>query len=132
MYELVYMYVLVKCKLLWFFIPIIEIIFLIIAIIRHLPAILKMTNCIAFSFTKEIYYSSSLKVHAICNEWKKYMSPKLSLIWKYTCTSMFIISVTQSCPTLCDPTDCSMPGFPVYHQLLEFTQTHVHRVSDAI
>ena len=41
-------------------------------------------------------------------------------------------SVTQSCPTLCDPMDCSMPGFPVHHQLLESTQTHVHRVSDAI
>ena len=41
-------------------------------------------------------------------------------------------SVTQSCLTLCDPVDCSMPGFPVHHQLPEFTQTHVHRVSDAI
>ena len=41
-------------------------------------------------------------------------------------------SVSQSCPTLCDPMDCSMPGFPVYHQLPELTQTHVHRVSDAI
>ena len=41
-------------------------------------------------------------------------------------------SVTQSCPTLCDPMDCSMPGFPVHHQLLELAQTHVHRVSDAI
>ena len=41
-------------------------------------------------------------------------------------------SVAQSCPTLCDPMDCSTPGFPVHHQLLEFTQTHVHWVSDAI
>ena len=41
-------------------------------------------------------------------------------------------SVTQSCPTLCEPTDCSMPGLPVHHQLLEFTQTHVHWVDDAI
>ena len=41
-------------------------------------------------------------------------------------------SLTQSCPTLCDPMDCSMPGFPVHHQLLELTQTHVHRVNDAI
>ena len=41
-------------------------------------------------------------------------------------------SVTQSCPTLCDPMNCSMPGLPVHHQLLEFTQTHVHWVSDAI
>ena len=43
-----------------------------------------------------------------------------------------ISSVSQSCQTLCDPVDCSMPGFPVQHQLLELAQTHVHRVSDAI
>ena len=41
-------------------------------------------------------------------------------------------SVTQSCPTLCNPTDCSTPGFPVHHPLLELAQTHVHRVGDAI
>ena len=41
-------------------------------------------------------------------------------------------SVAQSCPTLCDPTDWSMPGLPVHHQLPEFTQTHVHWVGDAI
>ena len=41
-------------------------------------------------------------------------------------------SVTQSCLTLCDLMNCSTPGFPNHHQLLEFTQTHVHRVSDAI
>ena len=41
-------------------------------------------------------------------------------------------SVVQSCPTLCDPMDCRTPGLPVHHQLLEFTQTHVHWVSDAI
>ena len=41
-------------------------------------------------------------------------------------------SVIQLCPTLCDPTDCSMSGFPVYHPFLELTQTHVHRISDAI
>ena len=35
-------------------------------------------------------------------------------------------SVTQLCPTLCDPMNCSMPGFLVHHQLLELTQTHVH------
>ena len=39
-------------------------------------------------------------------------------------------SEAPSCPTLCDPIDCSMPGFPVYHQLRELAQTHVHRVSD--
>jgi len=41
-------------------------------------------------------------------------------------------SVTQSCWTLCDLTDCSTPGFPVHHQLPELTQTHVHHISDAI
>ena len=41
-------------------------------------------------------------------------------------------SVIQSCPTLCDPMDCSMPGFPVLHCLPEFAQTRVHWVSDAI
>ena len=40
--------------------------------------------------------------------------------------------VAQSCLTLCDPMDCSTPGLPVHYQLLEFIQTHVHRVGDAI
>ena len=41
-------------------------------------------------------------------------------------------SVTQSCPALYEPMNCSTPGLPVHHQLLEFTQTHAHRVGDAI
>ena len=41
-------------------------------------------------------------------------------------------SVAQSCPTLCDPKNCSPPGLPVHHQPPEFTQTHVHRVGDDI
>ena len=41
-------------------------------------------------------------------------------------------SVAQSCPTLCDPVDCTTPGFPVHHQLPELAQTHVHWVGDAI
>ena len=43
-----------------------------------------------------------------------------------------IRSVAQSCPTLCNPMNRSMPGLPVHPQLPEFTQTHIHRVSDAI
>ena len=43
-----------------------------------------------------------------------------------------VSSVAQSCPTLCSPMNRSTPGLPVYHQLPEFTQTHIHRVSDAI
>ena len=47
-------------------------------------------------------------------------------------TEPIFSSVTQSCPTLCDPMNQSMPGFPVHHQLPEFTQTRVHRVGDVI
>ena len=46
--------------------------------------------------------------------------------------SVQFISVAQSCLTLCDPMNRSMPGLPVHHQLPEFTQTHIHRVGDAI
>ena len=46
--------------------------------------------------------------------------------------SVQLSAVAQSCPTLCDPMDRSMPGLPVHHHLPEFTQTHVHRVCDAI
>ena len=47
-------------------------------------------------------------------------------------SSVQFSSVAQSCPTLCDPMNRSTPGLPVHHQLPEFTQTRVHRVSDAI
>ena len=47
-------------------------------------------------------------------------------------SSVQFSSVAQSCPTLCDPMNCSTPGLPVHHHLLEFTQTHVHWVSNAI
>ena len=47
-------------------------------------------------------------------------------------SSVQFSSVTLSCPTLCNPMDCSTPGFPVHHQLPELTQTHVHRVGGTI
>ena len=52
--------------------------------------------------------------------------------WANYRRSVQFSSVAQSCPTLCDPMNHSTPGLPVHHQLLEFTQTHIHRVSDAI
>ena len=52
-------------------------------------------------------------------------------LMKYSQPSVQFSSVAQSCPTLCDPTHCSTPGFPVHHQLPELAQTHVPRVSDA-
>ena len=53
-------------------------------------------------------------------------------IYRCHAFSVQFISVTQSCMTVCYPMDCSTPGFPVRQQLLELTQTQVHRVSDAI
>ena len=50
----------------------------------------------------------------------------------YRYLSVQFSSVAQLCPTLCDPMNRSTPGLPVHHQLPEFTQTHVHLVSDAI
>ena len=52
--------------------------------------------------------------------------------WSLPLVSGELSSVTQSCLTLCDPMNRSMPGLPVHHQLLEFTQIHVHQVGDAI
>jgi len=49
-----------------------------------------------------------------------------------SCFCLCSCLVAQSCPTLCDPMDCSMSGFPVLHHLPEVTQTHVHWVDDAI
>ena len=51
---------------------------------------------------------------------------------KSGCPFVCLCSVAQLCPTLFDPMNCSTPGFPVHHQLLGLTQTHIHWVSDAI
>ena len=50
----------------------------------------------------------------------------------HSVSSVQFSALAQSCPTLCDPMNCSTPGLPVHHQLPEFTQTHVYRVSDVI
>ena len=54
------------------------------------------------------------------------------IVWPGKTVCSQFSSVAQSCPTLCDPMNCSTPGLPVRHQLPQFTQTHVHWVSDAI
>ena len=62
-------------------------------------------------------------------------SPTIQLVWASGSRTGALVqfsSVAQSCPTLCDPMDCSTPGFPVHHQLPESTQTHVHWVGDVI
>ena len=75
-------------------------------------------------------WSSSLQADTLPSE-----SPgnsKFLLLVYFMYQLNYISSVTQSCPTLCDPMNCSTPGLPVHHQLPEFTQIHIHRVSDDI
>ena len=77
------------------------------------------------SYNSHIIHVCHLK--CTCREW----------LCSSVCAAIITISfqfssVTQSCPTLCDPMNRSTPGLPVHHQLPEFTQTHVHRVGDAI
>ena len=62
------------------------------------------------------------------------LSEALDTVFLYELLNVYkkFSSVAQSCPTLCDRMNCSMPGLPVHHQLLEFTETHVYWVSDAI
>jgi len=62
-----------------------------------------------------------------------YSGPRFYFLWHPSSyLAHQIRSVTQLCPTLCNPMNHSTPGLPVHHQLPEFTETHVHRVSDAI
>ena len=63
--------------------------------------------------------------HTVTGEEAKRQLEKLLASFQFS-------SVAQSCPPLCDPMNCSMPGLPVHHQLPEFTQTHVHRISGVI
>ena len=72
--------------------------------------------------------SDCFPLQVITNYWVEF--PVL-VGYLYIVVSLFSL-ITQSCPTLCDPMDCSIPGFPVHHQLSELAQIHVHRVSDAI
>ena len=74
-----------------------------------------------------IYFSVILDCEQ-CENWI-YFIVYLSPQWFHT---IQFSSVTQSCPTLCDPIDCSTPGLPVHHQYSELAQTHIHQVGDAI
>ena len=61
-----------------------------------------------------------------------YGLPVKSLVWQYSARHPISVQFSHSDPTLCNPMDCSMPGFPVHHQLPNLTQTQVHRIADAI
>jgi len=75
-------------------------------------------NCSIYQYF--IYFSCQITIH--CN----------NCVYPSFDGSVQFSSVTQSCLTLCNPMNCSTPGLPVHHQLPEFTQTHIHQVSDAI
>ena len=73
------------------------------------------------------------KLLELIHECSKVVGYKINTQKSLAClSSVQFNSVAQSCPNLCDPMNCSTPGLPVHHQLPEFTQTYVHRVSDAI
>ena len=82
-----------------------------------------ITMCLSMDLFRFILYRT------LCSSWT-WMFVSFSQWEKFS--AIQFSSVTQSCPTLCNPMDCSMPGFPVHYQLPELAQTHVHWVSDAI
>ena len=93
-------------------------------------------NDVEHLFACPLYiFFGKMSIQAFClflNWVVLFVSMLSCLSYLYTLAIKLFSSVAQSCPTLCDPMDCSMPGFPVHHQLPELTQTHVHRVGDAI
>ena len=74
---------------------------------------------------QQVWCSNDEIMTVVQQEWER--SNSLNILFFAS-----VSSVAQLCPTVCNPMDCSTPGFPIHHQLLELTQTHVHRVSDAI
>ena len=78
--------------------------------------------------------SNAFSIQPLCLDSSNqlYFRPRSGKAEQASLYSVQFSSVAQSCLTLCDPMNCSMPGLPVHHQLPEFTKTRVHRVSDAI
>ena len=86
-----------------------------------------LANCLSTKVQKQFNVERRSFPHMVSKQLDVQMQKKTTKDLDYK-----IRSVAQSYPTLCDPMNRSTPGLPVHHQLLEFTQTHVHRVSDAI
>ena len=78
---------------------------------------------ILYKYLKSLHNFWNIRKTSYCIYWS---------IFTDSCSIVQFSSVAQSCPTLWDPINQSMPYLPVHHQLPEFTQTHIHRVSDAI
>ena len=90
-------------------------------------------HCVAWISTYLLLLSNTLPLYMLYLSIHHFIDIELfsifCLLWIIW---LQLSSVAQSCPTLCDPTDCSTPGLPVHHQLPEFTPTHVHWVGKAI
>ena len=106
-----------------------------------LPVLFLTVRFVYLSRLKVCRFQLQLLCHPPTSSWLCWFTSSLDL-QIYFCLFVFNLffsfhiwdqfsSVTQSCPTLCYPMECSTLGLPVHHQLLEFTQTHVHQVSDA-
>ena len=72
-----------------------------------------------------LFMPANLENSAVATGWEK-VSFHSNLKERQCQRMLKFSSITQSCPTLCDPVDCSTPGLPVHHQFIEFTQTHIH------
>ena len=88
-----------------------------------------MANRKGKSGSSDKFYFGGLQNH--CRQGLQPLKYKTRTPWKQSYDKPQFSSVPQSCPTPCDPMDCSTPGFPVHHQLPEPTQAHVHHVTDA-
>ena len=91
--------------------------------VKDRGAWLAAVHRVAKSWTRLSNWTTTFSFYILPN-WEDFQS----VLWVLSQFS----SVAQSCLTLCNPMDCSTPGFPVHHQFLEFAQTHVHWVCDAI
>ena len=92
---------------------------MLVSLIHNVPRFTKHNNNTAWYISKVIF--------SLCKK-----NDNSQFHWLLIDASVQFSSVTQSCSTPCNPMNHSRPGLPVHHQLLEFTQTHVHRLSDAI
>ena len=91
---------------------------------------LKISHIISYSPSEKVFISESIISFFLIFKDSKVSTCRSVKLTRQTLTTLS--SVIQLCPALCDPMDCSMPGLPVHHQLLELAQMHVHWVGDAI
>ena len=95
--------------------------------LQLLVIVFRIVHKTPFWQSRQVFHNCGKHSVNLTSEWEQFLAFNTcsAEAWKFS-------SVSQLCPTLCDPMDCSMPGFPVHHQFPELTQTHVHQVDNAI